>query len=189
MTSFYTDEELSQLGLKSYGKNVLISRKCSIYSASTISIGDNVRIDDYCLLSGKIQIGSHVHISTYNALYGGNGIIFEDYTGVSPRCTLLSASDDFSGNYLVGSIHLEDKIHVTGGPIIIKRFAHICAHALVLPNITIAEGCVIGAMSQVRRNTEPWMMYAGSPATMLKQREKNMIKLIDNNMLNKINGG
>lgn len=53
MTSFYIDEELSQFGLKSYGKNVLISRKCSIYSASTISIGDNLRIDDYCLLSGK----------------------------------------------------------------------------------------------------------------------------------------
>lgn len=53
MTLFYTDEELTLLGLKSYGKNMLISRKCFIYSASTISMGDNVRIDDYYLLFGK----------------------------------------------------------------------------------------------------------------------------------------
>ena len=30
-TSFYTEEELKALGLKSYGHNVLISRKVSIY--------------------------------------------------------------------------------------------------------------------------------------------------------------
>lgn len=53
MTSFYTDEELAQLGLKSYGKDVFISRKCSIYGAFTISIGDNVRIDDYYLFLEK----------------------------------------------------------------------------------------------------------------------------------------
>ncbi len=44
---FYDSSELSKLGLKSVGKNVLISDKCSIYNPSNISIGDNVRIDDF----------------------------------------------------------------------------------------------------------------------------------------------
>ena len=69
MSSFYTVEELSSLGLKSYGHNVLISRKCSIYGAVNITIGDNVRIDDFCILSGNITIGSNVHISAYVSLW------------------------------------------------------------------------------------------------------------------------
>ncbi|HBS76832.1 MAG TPA: galactoside O-acetyltransferase, partial [Alphaproteobacteria bacterium] len=56
-SNFYSDTELQELGLKSYGKNVLISRKCSIYGAHNISVGDNVRIDDFCILSGNITIG------------------------------------------------------------------------------------------------------------------------------------
>ena len=31
MNSFYSEKELKSLGLKSYGKDVLISRKISIY--------------------------------------------------------------------------------------------------------------------------------------------------------------
>lgn len=50
MTSFYSEEELRSIGLKSYGKNVLISRFARIYGAESISIGNNVRIDDFCIL-------------------------------------------------------------------------------------------------------------------------------------------
>lgn len=48
---FYTREELERIGFKSIGENVLISDKTSIYSPQNISIGNNVRIDDYCVLS------------------------------------------------------------------------------------------------------------------------------------------
>ncbi|EQD33256.1 galactoside O-acetyltransferase, partial [mine drainage metagenome] len=61
--SFLDAAELKALGLDSYGKNVLISRKCSIYGASRIELGDNVRIDDFCVLSagdGGIKIGSYI---------------------------------------------------------------------------------------------------------------------------------
>jgi len=71
MNSFYSTKELASLGLKRYGENVLISRKCSIYGAQSIEIGDNVRIDDFCILSGHIILGSNIHISAYVALFGG----------------------------------------------------------------------------------------------------------------------
>ena len=61
MNSFYDNDELKRLGLKSIGENVLISRKASIYGAKSISIGHNVRIDDFCILSGTISIGRTVH--------------------------------------------------------------------------------------------------------------------------------
>lgn len=70
MDSFYSRSELEHIGFATIGKNVLLSRKASIYSPAMISIGDNVRIDDFCILSGCIGIGSQVHISAYVALYG-----------------------------------------------------------------------------------------------------------------------
>lgn len=60
MTSFYTEEELKGLGFRHIGNGVCISRKASIYGAQNISLGDHVRIDDFCILSGRIEIGSYV---------------------------------------------------------------------------------------------------------------------------------
>jgi len=179
MTSFYTEKELSELGLKKYGKNVLISRKSSIYSPEKISIGDNVRIDDFCILSGEITIGSYVHIAAYCTLFGTFGIEMEDYSGLSVRCTLLSASDDFSGNYLVGPTMPKGTTNVMGGKIILKKFTTIGASCVVLPNITVNEGTVVGSMSLVNKNLDEWGVYAGIPAKRIKDREKGLLKLIN----------
>ena len=53
-TSFYSEEELQQMGFAHVGHDVMISRKASIYGASNIWIGNHVRVDDFCVLSGKI---------------------------------------------------------------------------------------------------------------------------------------
>lgn len=179
MTSFYTEEELSELGLKSYGKKVLISRKCSIYGANHISIGDNVRIDDFCILSGNITLGSHIHISAYVALYGAKGIEFEDYTGISPRSTIYSAMDDFSGEYLIGPVNPTEKTNVKGGKVTVKKYSQIGANCIIFPDLTIEEGSVIGSMSLVNRSTSPWTINVGIPISKSWQRKKDLIKLVN----------
>lgn len=178
MTSFYSEDELSGLGFKSIGKNVLLSRKASIYGASRISIGDNVRIDDFCILSGNITLGSNIHISAYVALYGANGIVLEDFTGISPRSTIYSAMDDFSGNYLIGPIHPEETINVTGGKVVLQRFVQIGCNSVVFPNLTIGEGSVVGAMSLVKDSIDKWGIYAGVPVKRIKERNDRLTSLI-----------
>jgi len=54
--AYYTEEQLQNLGFKYIGKNVKISDKASIYNCDQIEIGDNSRIDDFCVVSGKIKI-------------------------------------------------------------------------------------------------------------------------------------
>ncbi len=176
-SSFYSESELRALGLKTFGEKVLISRKASIYNPNGISIGNNVRIDDFCILSGNITIGSNVHISAYVALYGKMGIEFQDYTGISPRSTIFSAMDDFSGKHLIGPIYQDNQISVTGGKVTIERFAQIGAHCVIFPNLTIEEGSVIGAMSLVLRNVPKWGIYIGQPVRFLKERENDLLKL------------
>ena len=176
-SSFYSDNELKEIGFKSYGSNVKISRYARFYSPQNIAIGDNVRIDDFCILSGSITLGSHIHISAYVALYGAMGIEFEDYSGISPRSTIYSAMDDFGGDYLIGPIHPDRFINVTGGKVIIKKYSQIGCNCVVFPNLTIKEGAIIGAMSLVNKDIQPWTMNVGIPAKEIKKRTKGLLNL------------
>lgn len=176
--SFYSEEELETLGLKSYGKHVLISRYCNIYSPENISIGDNVRIDDYCILSGHIKIGSNIHISAFVAIYGKYGVVLEDYTGISPRSTIYTAMDDFSGNYLIGPIHNDAFAHVTGGVVRLCKYSQIGANTIVFPNVTIDEGSVVGACSLVKSSLKSWGIYWGIPVHRHRDREKGLLQFI-----------
>ena len=178
MSSFYTESELATLGLKSCGTNVLISRRSSIFSPHLVSIGDNVRIDDFCILSGIITLHNNIHISAYTALYGAYEIEFEDFTGASPRCTIFSATDDFSGDYLVGPIHPEHTTHLETGKVLVKKYTQIGANTVVMPNLTIGEGCAVGCMSFVNKSLDPWGIYAGIPVKRIKNRSKELLKLL-----------
>lgn len=178
MNSFYTRKEIELLGFNSIGENVLISKKASFYGIENISLGNNVRIDDFCILSGKIKIGSNVHISAYCALYGAYGIELENYTGLSPRCTLFSAMDDFSGDYLISPMAPEEFCNVTGGPILIKKYTQIGSSTTIMQNITIEEGVVVGAMSFVNKNLPEWSIYVGIPAKFLKKRGRGLLKML-----------
>lgn len=178
MDSFLSNLELAQLGLKSYGQRVMISKYARIYNPQFISIGDNVRIDDFCILSGNITIGSNIHISAYVAIYGKMGVVLEDYTGISPKSVIYSAMDDFSGEYLIGPIHNESLTNVTGGAVILKRYSQIGASSVVFPNLIIGEGSIIGAYSLVNRSTDDWGMYWGIPAVKHKERKRNLLNLI-----------
>lgn len=177
MNSFYTEDELKELGLKKYGKNVLISKKASFYGIQNISIGNNVRIDDFCLLTGDITIGNYVHISAYSALYGSFGIIINDFCGVSPHSILLSATDDFSGDYMISPIVSSKYTNIMGGKIILEKFVQIGTHSTVMPNVTCKEGSVCGAYTFINNDLATWTIYAGVPAKKLKNRNKNIIRL------------
>lgn len=172
MNGFYTEEELKTMGLKSFGKNVFISKKCSIYSPEKTEIGHDVRIDDFCLLTGEIKIGNYVHISAFNALYGKFGIEIGNFCGVSPKSTLLSATDDFSGEYMISPMVPGNLTNVTGGKIVLENFAQIGANSIVMPNITFKEGAVCGAFSFVNKSPEPWSINVGIPAKFFKPRSK-----------------
>lgn len=164
------------LGLKSYGTNVLISDKCSIYGTD-IEIGNNVRVDDFCILSGKITLGNNIHIGAYSALYGKFGIVMEDYTGLSPRCTIFSASDDFSGNFLISPMNPEKYTNVTGGEVRLEKFVQIGAGTIIMPDLTILEGTAIGAMSFVKQNIGRFEIWAGNPLRFIKYRKMELIEL------------
>lgn len=178
MNSFYGNAELKQMGLKAYGKDVLISKKCSIYGAENISIGNNVRIDDFCILSGNIQIGNHIHIAAGCYLFAGNaGIEMCDFACLSSRCSLYAVSDDYSGSVLTNAVLPDEFKNIISKKIILEKHVLIGTGSTVLPGVRLSEGTAVGAMSLITKDTQAWKIYFGIPAKPLKDRKKDLLPL------------
>jgi len=177
MIGFLSERDLEKFGFKSVGVDVLISEKASIYEPEKMVFGNHVRIDDFCILTGNIRIGDYVHIGSSSALYGKFGIDIGDFSGVSCRVILLSATDDFTGEYLSNSpVIPQQYCKTTGGPITLKKFVNIGAGAIVFPDLVLAEGTAVGSMTLVNMNTREWSVYFGIPAKKISTRKKEMIK-------------
>jgi acetyltransferase-like isoleucine patch superfamily enzyme len=154
----------------------MISEKACFYG--NIKIGNNVRIDDFCILTGDITIGDNIHIACFCFLSGQNGIVLEDFTQVGPRSTLLSGSDDFSGLSLIGpTIPDEYKPLMKKGKIIMRKHAVMGAHCVIFPGVIMAEGAALGACSLANRSLPAWTISVGVPAIAKKTRDKTMLQL------------
>ncbi len=178
MNSFYTKAELETMGFKKLGNDVCVSRKASIYGSKHISIGDHVRIDDFCILSGKIEVGCYIHIAAYSALYGGEkGIYVHDYSNISSRVCIYAVSDDYSGNSMTNPLIPEEYKFVEKKEVMIDKHVIIGCGSVVLPGSVLSEGTAVGAMSLIKCRTKAWSIYAGIPAILLKQRSNKLLKL------------
>jgi galactoside O-acetyltransferase len=177
-SSFYTPEELKKMPFKTIGKDVLISRCARIYDMKSIEISSNVRIDDFCFLSGRIKIGSHVHIASFVSLCGGDkGIILEDFVGIAEKTVVLAKTDDFSGAALTNPTIPDKYRNVFSAEVVLKKHALVGVDSFILPGVTLGEGSVIGAKSFVKTNIDPWSICVGIPAKKIKDRKKDLLKL------------
>ncbi len=180
-TSYYSCEELGDLGLAAFGTDVLISRKASIHAADRVYIGNHVRIDDFVVITcgpdAEVRIGNHVHIAAHAALFGCGGIILEDFVCASGRTSIYSTTDDYSGEVLTNPTVPEEFTRVTRKPVILRRHVVVGAGSVVLPGVTIGEGCATGAMTLINRDLEPWGIYTGVPACLSRPRSRHLLTL------------
>mgnify|MGYP003591128594 CR=1 FL=1 len=178
--AYYTQEQLSNLGFKHIGRNVKISDKSSIYNCDQIEIGDNSRIDDFCVISGKIKIGRNVHITPMCLVAGGErGIIFEDFTTIAYGVQVFTQSDDYSGRTMTNSTIPKEYKKEFMKEVVVEKYTIVGAGSIIMPGVTLREGTSVGSMSLVLKSTEPWGIYVGNPVKRLKDREKDLLRLVD----------
>lgn len=178
MSSFYDSEELKEIGFRQVGDNVLISRNASIYGANNISIGSNVRIDDFAILSGNIMVGNYVHIAAGVMIFAGTaGVILEDFVGVSSRSAIYATSDDYSGGFLTNPMVPLQFRNVIEGRVILKKHSLIGSGSTILPNVVVGEGASVGSMSLINMDIDDFTISVGIPAREIKKRSKKVLEL------------
>ncbi len=177
--SFYNEEELKNLGLRKCGRNVKISRNAVLYHPYMLEIGNNVRIDDYTTISGKVVLGDYIHIAQFCGLYGGDdGIYMGDFSGLSSRVVIYATSNDYSGESLTNpTVPAKYKSTDKNSPVNIGKHVIIGTTSVILPGVNIGTGCSVGAMSMCSKDMDEWGVYVGCPAKRIKDRSKKLLEL------------
>lgn len=176
---YLKEEQIAKLGLKSYGKNLLISDKVTFYRPNRISLGNNIKIDDFVVLGNHITIGDYVHISLGCSLLASDDgeIIMEDFSGFAPRVHAFTGSDDYSGEFMTGACIPKEYRGTYSKPLYIGQNSIVGSMSCIMPGAHIREGVAVGSSSLVMRPTKPFGIYFGNPAKRMAERNKNLLKL------------
>jgi dTDP-4-amino-4,6-dideoxy-D-glucose acyltransferase len=163
--------------LKSVGEDVYISANVEIRRPHLITIGNHVAIDSGFYIATAAELGDYIHIAPYVHIIGSaKGLLkMGHFTNISLGGKIVCGSDSFLGEGLISAPGLPEEFRDTLKiePVVFENFANTGANVTILPGITLSEGSVIGANSLVTKDTEPWTIYAGSPAKPIKMRRKD----------------
>jgi acetyltransferase-like isoleucine patch superfamily enzyme len=175
------------------GRGVVFGQNVVLRHPHKIRIGDNVVIDDNCLLDAKgdanqgITIGRDVFIGRNTILSCKNGDIeLGDGANVGFNCEIFSASRVAVGprtllaayTYLIGGDHdfsdptqaILDQKRVSRG-IAIGADVWIGAGAKVLDGVTVGDHAIVGAAAVVRDAVPASAIAVGIPARIAGSRE------------------
>ena len=174
------------------GRNVVFGQNVVLRHPHKIRIGDNVVIDDNCLIDAKgnanggITIGSKVFVGRNSILSCKNGDIeLADGANVGFNCEIFSASRVTIGRdtllaaycYVIGGDHdFSDPAAAVitqqrrSAGVSIGAGAWLGAGAKILDGVTIGDRAVVGAGAVVREAVPEGAIAAGVPARIVGQR-------------------
>ena len=175
--AFLERDELKKMGFVKLGRNVFISDKASIYNAKNISIGNNVRIDDFCVISageGGVELGNYIHIAVFSSLIGAGKITMNDYSCISSRVSVYSSNDDYSGKAMTNSMVPDKFKSVIHKKVFLDKHVIVGSGSIILPGAILEEGVAVGALSLVNKKCDAFGIYAGNPLRRIKSRKQDL---------------
>ena len=161
---------------KRYGQDIRVDNDARITRPELVELGNHIAIDMGVYISVTAKIGDYVHIAPHVCVIGGKNatLVIEDFGNVGAGSKLVVISDDFK-NGLVNPIVPLKYRNLIGNKITMRKFSLIGVNSVVLPNVEMGEGSVLAANSLLKCSTEPWTIYAGSPAKPIGIRNKEWI--------------
>lgn len=182
--------------LRSCGTNVRFGVGIIIDGADMISIGDDVEIDEYCVIKtgkelrgaiiekdnpafkherGEIVIGSHCHLVRYSVIMGYGGVAIGNYCTLSSGVQLYSLTNT--------PYHLDKRSEITsimplGGensphllaPVVLKENVWLGLHAIVMPGVTVEKNSFAVSNALLMKSFPENSYIAGQPAERVKER-------------------
>lgn len=164
-------------GFARLGRGSWISPKAVFYNPGRIWIGENCRIDDFCLLSAQdgIEIGDNVHIGCFSYVVGKASFVMEDYCSLSGRVSVYTSNDDFSGDALINP--RVPFTNVRSAPVVMRSHAVVGAGSVLMSGVEMGRGAGLGAMSMLTRSIPEFEIWGGSPARFIKARSRRLLEL------------
>lgn len=154
---------------KKIGKNVIFEKGVLVFHPENISLGNNIYIGHQTILKG----------------YYKGELIIEDGTWIGQQCFFHSAGNIYIGKNvgigpgvkIITSVHKEEGINkpilhsqLVFKPVVIEDDADIGIGTIILPDVKIGKGALVGAGAVVTSNVEPYYVVAGVPAKKIRER-------------------
>ena len=171
------------------GKDVCVWPQAKLINTRMISLGHRSIIDDFVFLFAggePVFIGKFVHIASHSTITGRGGLTMEDFSGISPGVRVMTSNEDFSAGTSLTSSSIPPEFRtLESARVTIKKHALVGCNSVILPGITIGEGCAVGANSLVDRDLPAWKVCFGSPARPIKVRPRKKILDLEQEFIRK----
>ena len=126
-----------------------IAPTAGIYPSARIWSPANLEVGDYAFIGPRVTVYSMAKIT------------FAPYSLASQGAHICAGTHDIE----------DEQFQLQARPIFIGYRAWIAAEAFVGPGVTVGDGAVLGARSCAFQNLEPWTVYVGNPARVIKPRK------------------
>jgi acetyltransferase-like isoleucine patch superfamily enzyme len=148
LVHFYNYSHVSQVRRARIGSGVRMAPNVSLRSGERVEIGARAHVGAYCSLwageTSRIVLGE-------DALLGPEVYITTSNYGTMPGQPIMTQPR-------------------TEADVVIGRDVWLGARVIVLPGVTVGDGCVVGAGSVVTRSLPPNSIAVGAPARVVGQR-------------------
>jgi galactoside O-acetyltransferase len=178
---FLSQEEIQNLGFKNVGQDCLIESRALILGANGISLGNNVRIDSFAVLSSQgneIVIGDDVHMALASSVFGGGGVELKTGSGLAPNVSIVSTTEDYVWGGLSSPTIPEELRGKTTDSISLGEHVIVGTNSVVLPGSRLGFGAAVGALTLVKGVVQEFEIVAGNPMRVLGKR--NPVTLLAN---------
>ncbi len=176
------------------GRGMIIGRNVVIRHPKNIELGDNVTIDDLCLIDGRgagtdgvviedqviinrncmiqaktgpIRLGARTTIGSNSVIVSMAGVEFGEAVLVAGNCYFSAGAyhvDDISSAVM-------DQGAYSKGPIILGDNTWVGTGAIILDGVKVGEGAIIGAGAVVTKDVPDYAIVAGVPAKVIRMRQ------------------
>ena len=149
------DYKLSALENLIMAKRENVTIYSPTYVHDTAEIGEGTKIGAFCDIGRNVKIGKNCNIQCHVTI--SNGCKIGNNVFIGPNTSLLN--DKYPISKRLSPVIIEDNAVIGGG-------------VIILPNVKIGKGAVVGAGSVVTRDVPPNTVVCGNPARKICEWEE-----------------
>lgn len=136
----------------------------SFFARKIAKCGDNVNIEKNAYFTPQLTIGDYSGVGINCEVYGP--VTIGRHVMMGPEVVIYTSGHRFDRI----DIPIMEQGASETRPVKIGDDVWIGRRVIILPGVTIGEGCVIGAGAVVTKDVQPFSVVGGVPAKVLKTR-------------------
>ena len=141
------------------GDNCYFGKDCRIEAWDSYN---NLQFEPRIIIGNRVRINSTCHIGAINCIRIGDDCLIGSHVMIIDHSHGKNTPEEMA-------YHPADRDLYSKGPVVIGDRCWLSENVVVLPNVHIGKGSVIGANSVVTKNIPEYSVAVGNPARVVKR--------------------